>query len=187
MKTKFRSSKVLDMFIFPPIVFMQMTLWYFTRYAACSGQIINTSISSIFWGGISNDILNSIVNLFGFNIGDFPFQYLGALVFKGRPKVVHFQPIADKIKTELASRKTSLLSMAGRVQMVKSVIDNMFLHAMEVYSWPISFLKEIERWIKNFIWSGDTEEKNEVDYSLLEEGLLRSRWRRFRYQIFNLS
>jgi hypothetical protein len=100
--------------------------------------------------------------MLGFNIGALPFNYLGAPIFKGKPKVIHFQPIADKIKSKLASWKASLLSMAGRVQMVKSVINNMLLHTMAVYSWPISLLKEIERWIKNFIWSGDTDKRKLV-------------------------
>lgn len=39
----------------------------------------------------------------------------------------------------------------GRVQLVKSII-----HGMLVYSfWPISLLKNIDLWFRNFIWSGD--------------------------------
>ena len=33
---------------------------------------------------------------------------------------------------------------------------------MNVYSWPVSLLREIERWIKNFIWSGDIYKKKMV-------------------------
>ena len=55
--------------------------------------------------------------------------------------------------------------MAGRIQLVKSVIHNMLQHTMSIYSWPIFLLKDIERWIRNFIWSGDTEKKKMITVS----------------------
>jgi len=61
-----------------------------------------------------------------------------------------FQPIADKI---MLNWKVLLLSIAGRVQLIKSVVQSMLVHIMSIYSWPIKLLKKIEIWIKNFIWS----------------------------------
>jgi len=134
----------------------------FTRYANCFGHIINLSKSSIHAGGVSNVRLNHMVQLIGFEIGTLPFTYLGAPIFRGKPKRIYFQPIADKIKIRLASWKASLLSMAGRVQLVKSVIQSMVTHTMTVYSWPISTLRDIEKWIKIFIWSGDIDKRKLV-------------------------
>jgi len=45
--------------------------------------------------------------------------------------------------------------MVGRIQLIKSVINSMLLLTMKIYSWPISLIKDIEKWIKKFIWSGD--------------------------------
>jgi hypothetical protein len=98
----------------------------------------------------------------GFNIGSFPFMYLGIPIFKGKPKVSYLQPVADKIKAKLASWKASLLSIAGRVQLVKSVIQSMLVYSISIYSWPMSLLKDLERWIKNFIWSGDISQRKLV-------------------------
>jgi len=41
----------------------------FTKYAACSGQIININKSFIYVGGISDSRLDSIVNMLGFYTG----------------------------------------------------------------------------------------------------------------------
>lgn len=30
---------------------------------------------------------------------------------------------------------------------------------MSIYSWPVSLIKDIEKWIKNFIWSGDVSKR----------------------------
>lgn len=134
----------------------------FVKYAACSGQIINNRKSSIHAGGISDMRLENMVQLLGFSVGSLPFTYLGAPIFKGRSKASYFQPIADRIKVKLSAWKASLLSIAGRVQLVKSVVQSMLIHTMTVYSWPISLLREIEKWIKNFIWSGDINKRKLV-------------------------
>jgi hypothetical protein len=73
-----------------------------------------------------------------------PFVYLGAPIFKGKPKKCHLQPIADKIKAKLSAWKASYLSMAGRMQLLKSVIQGMMVHTISIYSWPSSLIKNIE-------------------------------------------
>jgi hypothetical protein len=75
----------------------------FTNYANCSGQIINASKSTIFAGGVSQSRLIHIVNFIGFQVGSFPFNYLGVPIFKGRSKASYLMPIADKIKAKLSS------------------------------------------------------------------------------------
>jgi len=141
---------------------MQALKLLFIRYANSASQIISASKSTIFSGGISESRLHNIINLFGFSIGSLPFTYLGAPIFKGRPKPIYFQAIADRVKSKLANWKASLLSIAGRVQLVKSVIASMLTHTMSVYSWPISLLKSMEKCIKNFIWTGDTAKRKLV-------------------------
>jgi hypothetical protein len=89
--------------------------------------------STIYSGSIPQARLNSFIHLLGFQQGNLPFNYLGAPIFKGRPKVQHFQHIADKIKSKLAAWKTSFLSIAGRVQIVKVVIQGMLIHTITIY------------------------------------------------------
>ncbi|CAJ2642122.1 unnamed protein product [Trifolium pratense] len=93
-------------------------------------------------------------------------KYLEAFLLlfsiSGRPKASYFYPIADKIKTKLSAWKASLLSIAGRVQLVRSVIQSMMVYSISVYAWPIQLLKNIETWSRNFIWSGDINQKKLV-------------------------
>ena len=58
-------------------------------------------------------------------------------MFKGKPKAIHFQPISDKIRVKLATWKASLPSIAGRVQMVKSVIHNRLNYSFDLLSFPM--------------------------------------------------
>ncbi|WJX12769.1 hypothetical protein P8452_03227 [Trifolium repens] len=137
----------------------------FNRYALESGQLINNAKSTIFSGSISHRRLQTIVELLNFKVGSLPFNYLGVPIFKGKPKVSHLQPIADKIKLKLSAWKASLLSIAGRVQLIKSVIQSMLTYSISLYSWPVSLLKDIEKCIRNFIWSGDLEKRKLVTIS----------------------
>ena len=96
---------------------------------------------------------NMLAQLSGFSVGTIPFQYLGCPIFQGKPKCIHFQHIVDQIKVKLATWKGVLLSIMGRVQLVKSIIHGK--ESFHIYRWPIRLLKMLDRWIKKFIWSGD--------------------------------
>ena len=145
---------------------IQALMHLFTSYALASGQVINPSKSTVFYGSISPARIDQITDLIGLNKGSLPFTYLGVPIFKGNPKRTHLQPIADKIRSKLLAWKASLLSIVGRVTLVKSVIQGMIVHPISIYSWPIKLLKDIEAWSINFIWSGDISKRKLVTVSL---------------------
>lgn len=117
----------------------------FIRYALFSGQMVNVSKSTIYAGSISNDKLHRLVSLAGFNNIFLPFWYLRILIVKGKPKVRHLQPIADKNKSKLASWKALFLSFAGRTQLVKRVVQSMLTHSISLYCWHVSLLRDLQR------------------------------------------
>jgi hypothetical protein len=131
----------------------------FELYGAVSDQVINKQKSKFYSGAISNSRLLMITNLLGFGAGSIPFTYLGCPIFVGKPKVIHFRAIADEIKVKLASWKRVLLTIMGRVQLVRVVIHGMLVYSFHVYTWPKALLKQMDRWILNFIWSGDVVTK----------------------------
>jgi len=134
----------------------------FLNYAEASGQLVNPQKSSIYVGSIFTAKLNQIANLIGFKIGTLPFTYLGVPIYKGKPKYCHFQPLADKVKSKLLAWKASLLSIIGRVKLVKSVVQSMLLYCLSIYSWPVKLLKDLEKWMRSFIWSGDVNQRKLV-------------------------
>lgn len=72
---------------------------------------------------MSVDRFKSLADLIGFAMAYPPFVYLGAPIFIGKPKSIHFMFVADKIKVKLASWKANILTMAERMQLVKSVVQ----------------------------------------------------------------
>ncbi|GAU35013.1 hypothetical protein TSUD_103360 [Trifolium subterraneum] len=136
----------------------------FDIYALESGQVINNSKSTIFYGSITQGRLALIVHLLNFKLGS-TFQLFGVPIFKGKPKACYLQPIADKIKLKLSAWKASLLSIVGRVQLVRAVIQSMLIYSITLYSWRVSLLTDIEKCVRNFIWSGDVDKRKLVTTS----------------------
>lgn len=135
---------------------------FFTRYAQISGQIINAQKSTLYVGSMTHARLMNIANTLGFMVGTLPFIYLGVPIFKGKPKAAYFQPVVDKIKLKLASWKASLLSFAGRLQLIKSVVESMMIYSITIYNWPVKLIKELEKYMRNFLWSGDLNSRKLV-------------------------
>ncbi|XP_058783572.1 uncharacterized protein LOC131658278 [Vicia villosa] len=135
------------------------------EYGNCYGQLCNFSKSLIYAGGLSQTRYAALANLIGFTMASPPFIYLGVPIFIGKPKAIYFLPIADSIRVKLASWKAEILTIAGRAQLVKSVILSMVVHSIGIYNWPGSIIKRIEAWLRNFIWSGCINKKKVVTIS----------------------
>ncbi|XP_042497584.1 uncharacterized protein LOC122076339 [Macadamia integrifolia] len=124
------------------------------KYQSFSGQKINLEKSKIFFGKIAPHRSRFISDFLGIAATDLPTKYLGVEIFKGRVKNSHLLPLLDKIKGRLAGWKGKILSMARRIELVKSVISGIPIHNFSVYWWPDETIKAVERWMRNFIWSG---------------------------------
>lgn len=97
--------------------------------------------------------------------GPLPLNYISIQTFKGKSNSCHLQPIADKIKSNLSAQNASLLSMPIMVQLLKCVIQSILTHSITVYSWSISLLIDLQKWLENFTWSEDIIERKLVTIS----------------------
>jgi hypothetical protein len=87
----------------------------------------------------------------------FPIQYLGLPLTLGRTRMVHLQYIQDRAKGRLAGWQGRLVNMAGRRELVKSVLSSLPVYLLTVIKAPKKFLKEMDKLRKCFLWAGDGE------------------------------
>lgn len=137
----------------------------FELYGQVSGQCLSLEKCRFYAGAMSLRRVAEIRSFLGFQVGSLPFSYLGVPLFKWKPKAIHLQPLIDKIKTKVSAWKGALLSIMGRVQLVKSIIHGMLSYSFHIYVWLVSLLKKIDCWIRNFICSGDIYKRKYVTVS----------------------
>ncbi|KAK9911453.1 hypothetical protein M0R45_035362 [Rubus argutus] len=132
---------------------------FLKEYASNSGQVINRVKSSVYLGRHARSRETVIQHLLGIREGVLPFTYLGVPIFKGRPKSNFFRAIADKVRCKLSSWNGHQLSKAARMQLISSVIQSLLIYSFQVYAWPNSLLIKVQRWTRNFFWTGDPLKK----------------------------
>ncbi|CAL0332867.1 unnamed protein product [Lupinus luteus] len=126
-------------------------------YVDASGQCVNASKSKFYTASTSTNKIASLTQVLGFSNGFLPLMYLGVPIFLGKPRKIYLERIADKIIQKLATWKGSLLFIMGRIELVKSVIQNMLIFSFNIYAWPATLLNHLDKCIRNFIWSGNIE------------------------------
>ena len=62
--------------------------------------------------------------------------------------------LIDKIKVRVLDWKNKSLSFAGRLQLINSVLSSIFVYWASLFLLPISVVKEIEKILRSFLWSG---------------------------------
>jgi len=90
---------------------------------------------------------------------DLPFKYLGMVVGGNHRRVEFWNPIIDKIRSRLASWKGRLLSMAGRLCLIKSVLSSLPLFYQSFFKVPINVCNHIRRIQAKFLWGWSYERR----------------------------
>ncbi|XP_050379729.1 uncharacterized protein LOC126797093 [Argentina anserina] len=85
-----------------------------------------------------------IRKILGVKQGSLPFTYLGVSIFQRRPKRVYFQDIANRVRCKLSSWKGYLLSQAGRLQLIQSVIKRILVYSFQIYEGPAGLFHDLQ-------------------------------------------
>jgi len=124
-----------------------------------SGQYVNNSKSSFFTKDNSARFVTKFQRILSCSHGCLPFNYLGVSIFVRAPNSRFLLPLADKVKLKLASWKGKSLSIMGRIQLANMVITIILAYNFNLNKWPVSLLKQVKQWCRNFIWTGDILKK----------------------------
>ena len=134
---------------------LKQVLYILHSYGQASGQIMNCAKSKVYIGQGAKHRKAAITSVLGMTEGSTPFTYLGVPIFKGKPRCNHLQSIADKVRSKLEGWFGKILSFSGRCVLLKSVICPMLLHSFMTYRWPMFLLFQLQKWMRNFLWTGD--------------------------------
>jgi len=91
------------------------------------------------------------------SIMDVPFTYLGLTIGGNPSRCAFWEPVLSKIRKKLSVWKGRNMSFAGRVCLIKSVINAIPLFFLSFFKAPIGVCKEITKLQRRFLWGWGAE------------------------------
>ncbi|GJS65283.1 putative RNA-directed DNA polymerase, eukaryota, reverse transcriptase zinc-binding domain protein [Tanacetum coccineum] len=116
---------------------------------------INVHKSNITGVFVANEVATDMAKSVGCGVANFPLKYLGVPVGCNMSRCVYWNPIIHKFSSNLAQWKARLLSVGGRLSLIKSVLGNLPTYYMSLYMMPMTIQKKLEMMWNNFFIGGD--------------------------------
>ncbi|XP_028075237.1 uncharacterized protein LOC114277538 [Camellia sinensis] len=126
-----------------------------------SGLKINFHKCVVCGVGISDSCLKNFASLLNCKTQSLPLKFLGLPLGASPRRKKVWKPVIDKIKSRLAGWKRRLLSFAGRLTLIKSVLSSLPVYYLSLFKMPEGVAKEIDRLQAVFLWEG-TELKRKI-------------------------
>ncbi|KAJ0476786.1 putative reverse transcriptase zinc-binding domain-containing protein [Helianthus annuus] len=84
-------------------------------------------------------------------------------------RVNNWKPVYDIFESRLALWKSSLLSIGGRITLIRSVLVSLPNYFFSLYKAPVKVINDLERMIRKFLWggSGDISKTHWVAWDIL--------------------
>ncbi|KAL0291803.1 UNVERIFIED_CONTAM: hypothetical protein Sradi_7012500 [Sesamum radiatum] len=125
------------------------------EFAALSGLEVNPGKSQIILSR-SVSCRQQILETVGFHEGSLPIKYLGVPLVSSRLTIADCRPLIHKLDCRLAGWEQLNLSLAGRTQLIRSVLSSLHTYWASVFILPKSVISVIEQRMRNFLWKGAT-------------------------------
>jgi mannosylglycoprotein endo-beta-mannosidase len=129
------------------------------EFAASTGLKVNFTKSMIVPINVHPDKTAFLAQVLGCQVGKMPFTYLGLPLGTTRPSVQDYLPLVSRIERRLMGI-TPLLSYAGRLTLVNSVLSAMpkfYLCTLKIH---ITVIEQIDIYRKHCLWGrGDINRK----------------------------
>ncbi|KAL5190422.1 putative ribonuclease H protein [Glycine soja] len=138
---------------------IEMILKAFSFFSKSTRLQINPTKCKVFCGGLNCDIIQVIKKITRFEEGTLPVRYLGVPLSCKKLNVHHYLPLVEKIVGRIRHWSSKLLSIAGRIQLVRSIITAIAQYWMSVFPIPKKVIQKIDSICRSFIWSGSVEVK----------------------------
>lgn len=126
----------------------------FEDFDKMTGLKISMEKSTLFLAGVSMQEQGEILKNFPFGNGKLPVRYLGLPLLTKNMTVLDYLPLIEKIRKRIGTWTSRFLSYAGRLQLIKSVINSLANFWMAAFRLPSGCIKEIEKLCSEFLWSG---------------------------------
>ncbi|XP_019106135.1 uncharacterized protein LOC109135475 [Beta vulgaris subsp. vulgaris] len=123
-------------------------------FSVTSGLCASAEKTAVYFGNVKEEIQMRILQVTGFQKGQFPFRYLGVPITSKRISKADCEVLVDTILKRLICMSSRHLSYAGRVTLINAVLINLHTYWAEVFLLPKSVLEAITRICRTYLWEG---------------------------------
>ena len=85
-------------------------------------------------------------------VANLPIRYLGIPLGANPKKISTWEPVIDKIQLRITMWKAKFLSRAGRLVLIKFVLNNLPLYYLNLFKMPKSVARKIISMQRHFFW-----------------------------------
>ena len=125
----------------------------------------NLDKSSIFLMGDNTVEASQLAANMGFTIGHIPVRYLCLPLLSRRLQSSDCDPLIQLITGRIRCWSARVLSFAGRLQLVLSVLRSLQVYWASVFVLPMKVHRDIDKILRSYLWRSKEEGRGEVKVS----------------------
>ncbi|GJT85273.1 RNA-directed DNA polymerase, eukaryota [Tanacetum coccineum] len=124
-----------------------------------SGLKINVHKSNILGICVSDEETSAMANVIGCGASKLPLKYLGVPVGCNMARCANWDVIINKFSSKLSHWKARMISVVGRLSLIKSVLSSLPTYLLSLYKAPVSFCSKLDSMRNNFFIGGEKGDK----------------------------
>lgn len=118
-----------------------------------AGLISNVQKSNVYLAGVSDNVKLQILQITGFQVGSLPFKYLGIPMYSIKLKLSDYGSLLDRLSNKIKSWPRNTLSYAGRLELIRSVLQGVQFFWMNILPIPEGVIAKIYSTCRSFFWN----------------------------------
>ncbi|GJX67681.1 hypothetical protein Tco_0303408 [Tanacetum coccineum] len=122
------------------------------EFKEVSGLVSSLPKSKAYFCNVINFTKLAILQILTFEEGCLPVKYLGVPLVTSRLVFRDCKELIEKVQAHVDDWKNKFLSVAGRLQLIRSVLSSMHIYWASMFILPSRVLTDIEHIMRGFLW-----------------------------------
>nr|GEW26151.1 hypothetical protein [Tanacetum cinerariifolium] len=127
-----------------------------------SGLTPSLPKSKAYFCNVLNHVKLSILQILPFEEDRLPVEYLGVPLVSSGLIIRDCKELIEKVQNRVDNWKNKLLSIAGRLQLIQSVVGSLHVFWASDFVLPAQVLLDIEQIMRGFLWSHSSSRKGQA-------------------------
>eukprot|EP00253_Pinus_taeda_P003838 PITA_03838 len=128
-------------------------------FAKASWMEINKEKSCTFIFNTMEAVKSHLTRMLGFKQGELPTKYLGNVLDFNSKRLKNWQGVLEKLKNRVANWTFRTLNIAGRIVLVKSMLQAIPIYPLSIMAVPQGVCSKIGEILRKFIYGGSFQQK----------------------------